>query len=393
MKKAFLSILVLLVTISLVACGKKTTKDTNSMTLKDMSVEHDEKFGGVFIHITIDDFNKLGYEFGDAIKITFSTGYTLEDIPYYNGYYVDMGDPLLVGYPGYPYIRAGFNNGEDMWKEAGLQTELLTAPKNMWLQSGLNEKSTATVELVEKAKYLPIQNARDIHYSDEQGDLSNEEFANFRCVKVGNMLDNMLYRSASPCDNQHKRAAVTDALIKNVGVNFIVNLSDNAEELVKHIEKDDFNSPHFKSLYDNNNVIPLSMNMVFKSKEFSDKLVSGLTAMVEHTGPYLVHCVEGKDRTGYVVMVISALAGASYQELVDDYMITYANYYGITEELDKERYDVIKEKNIDVMLEYIVAGKGDIKTANYEECCTAYLKRIGMDESKITELKTILTGK
>ena len=52
--------------------------------------------------------------------------------------------------------------------------------------------------------------------------------------------------------------------------------------------------------------------------------------MTEHSGPCLIHCVEGKDRTGFVCALMLALAGASAQEIIDDYMITYYNYYGIT---------------------------------------------------------------
>lgn len=360
--------------------------------VKDQRVEHDEKFGGVYICITIDDFNALGYEFGDSVKITFSTGYVLEDIPYYNGYYVDMGEPLLVGYPGYPYIRAGFNNGKDMWEDAGLFKAMLTAPGDLWVTANASEGCTATVELNEKGKYLAIQRARDIHYSDEQGDKTDAEFANFRAVNVGNLKENVLYRSASPCDNQHKRAAVSDRLIAAAGVNFIVNLADDENELQSHIARSDFNSPHFLSLYSAGKVIPLSMNMVYNSAEFSEKLVRGLTAMAESDGPYLVHCVEGKDRTGYVCMVIEALAGASYQEMVDDYMVTYANYYGITKAGDKERYDVIKEKNIDIFLAYLAGDGADIERADYSVAATNYLKRLGMAEAKIEQLKARISN-
>ena len=65
---------------------------------------HETKFGGVYFDITIEDFNALGFAFGDSVDVAFSNGKTLNDLPYYNGYYVDMGEPLLVGYPGYPYL-------------------------------------------------------------------------------------------------------------------------------------------------------------------------------------------------------------------------------------------------------------------------------------------------
>ena len=285
-----------------------------------------------------------------------------------------MGEPLLVGYPGYPYIRAGYNNGKDMFEYAKLQSS-----------------DTAKVTLVQKGKYLAEQNAMDIHYSDEQGDRSDEVFANFREVNVGNLKDNTLYRSASPCDNQHKRAEQSDRLIKEAGVNFIINLADKATDLAVHAQKisaGEYNCPHFLSLYNQNKVVPLSMNMAYKSDGFSQKLAEGLTAAANNPGPYLVHCVEGKDRTGFVCMVIEALAGATYDEMVADYMITYDNYYGINLTSDPDKYQIIKEKNIDTMLRYVTGDNGvDIKTADYAQYCKAYLLKIGMTQSAIDALE------
>lgn len=338
-------------------------------------IEHETKFGGVYIKITIDDFNALGFDFGDSLNITFSNGFELRDLPYYNGFYVDMGEPLLVGYPGYPYIRAGYNNGEDLY-----------------IKAGLSETDTASIELEEKAKYLDLQESLDITYSDEQGDQPDEVFANFRSVNVGKLKKDILYRSASPADNQHKRAAVADRLAAEAGVAYIINLSDDAEELAAHIEADDFDSPYFLSLYNQNKVIPLSMNMAFKGEAFSQKLVDGLTAASKEEGPYLVHCVEGKDRTGFVCMVIEALAGASYQEMVDDYMVTYDNYYSINQDSVPTKYRIIKEKYIDTMLRY-VAGFGsadDIETADFAHCAREYLLAIGMAEADIDALTSRL---
>ena len=310
----------------------------------------------------------------------------------------------MVGYPGYPYIKVCRNYGDDLWTEGNI-----------------NENITATVSLNKAKKYLDIKEASDIKYTDTQGDIPDIVFANFRSVNVGKMKENILYRSASPIDNSHNRAAVTDKLMKEAKVNYEVDLSDSDEELIEHMAKSDFNSPYFKTLYDKKNVIALNMNMQIKDnpklqgtslikneissnlmvklqmKEltFGEKLVQGLKAMSEHDGPYLIHCVEGKDRTGYVVMVLSALSGATYQEMVDDYMITYDNYYGINLNTDKSKYDTIKNRNIDMFLRFISDNDGnlnaDLTNINYEEAITKYLLKIGMKQEDINKLKTKLT--
>lgn len=363
-------LLMLATTLGLFACKDKTP------TLGKTAIEHETKFGGVYIKITIDDFNAMGFAFGDSLNVTFSNGFELKDLPYYNGFYVDMGEPLLVGYPGYPYIRAGYNNGEDMYVKAAL-----------------TDSDTATITLAEKGKYLDVQQSLDIHYTDEQGDRSDVVFANFRAVNVGNLRQNVLYRSASPADNQHNRAAVADRLAAAAGVQYIINLSDDEAELAAHLAADDFNSPHCKSLYNQGKVIALSMNMAFKSDVFSQKLVQGLTSASLAEGPYLVHCVEGKDRTGFVCAVMEALAGATYQEIVADYMVTYDNYYGINQTTEPTKYRIIKEKYIDVMLRYITGdGDVDITTADYAQYAHQYLLSIGMAEADLNALTSRLAN-
>ena len=367
----FLCLILLCLVGTAAACTGKGALSTGKTP-----IQHEEKFGGVYIEITIDDFNTLGFAFGDSVKIEFSSGFTLEDIPYYNGFYVDMGEPLLVGYPGYPYIRAGYNNGEDMYEKANL-----------------SPNDTAVITLVKKGKYLEEQNALDIHYSDEQGDRSDVVFANFRAVNVGNLKQNILYRSASPVDNQHKRATAADRLAAQAGIGFIINLSDNAEELASHIGAEDFQSPYALSLYNQGKIIPLSMSMAYKSETFSQKLVQGLTAASHADGPYLVHCVEGKDRTGFVCMVLEALAGATYREIVDDYMITYDNYYSINQTSEPSKYNIIKEKYIDVMLKYVTGdGNVDITTADYNRYAREYLLSIGMSVADIDALQNRLVN-
>ncbi len=86
------------------------------------------------------------------------------------------------------------------------------------------------------------------------------------------------------------------------------------------------------------------------------KLVESDIIDLAFEGPYYIHCQEGKDRTGFVCIVIEALCGASYQKLVDDYMYKYYNYYKITKDTDSLRYNVIKERNVDTMLRFLVGG-------------------------------------
>ena len=374
MKKIFSLILALLLCFAaLTSCCKAEKPE-----LKSSAVTHETKFGGVYFDKTIEEFNALGFEYGDSVNIAFSNGKTLEDIPYYNGYYVDIGEAVLVAYPGYPYIDAMINYGDDLY-----------------LALELDENCTADITLCERGKYLAVQEARDIQYSDEQGEQSDIVFANFRAVNMGDLKKDVLYRSASPCNDEHNRASVTDRLAAEAKIGFMLNLSDNESDILGFIAAETFDSPYFLSLFTSGKVAPLGLSANFKSESFGEKLAQGLEAVAQSEGPVLIHCVEGKDRTGYVLMLLEALCGATYGEIVDDYMLTYDNYYGINKTSDPERYDIIKEKNLDVMISYMTGTPAEdgFENVDLAKSARALLIKTGMTEDSVNRLYSRLTGK
>ncbi len=382
MKKLSLRVLTVLLSIGLTVsvfggCADRADHADPSAkpTASDFAIIHETEFGGIYIETAIDDFNALGFAYGDSVDVSFSNGYRMPDLPYYNGYYTQTGEPLVVAYPGYPYVKVCINNGDDLWKIAAI-----------------DENTTVTVSLNEQGKYRDLQNARDIHYTDERNDYESDGiFANFRSIGVSTMKENFVYRSASPCDNQHNRASFVNKLIEQAGVKYIVNLADNEEKIQGYLSDENFECDYFRSLYENGNVLALAMNMNFGSDEFRRKAARGLTAMTEHDGPFLVHCTEGKDRTGFLCMLLEALSGAEYREIVNDYMITYDNYYGINEKDEKEKYDIIVENVLDPMIRSIVGDDSvDITAADLSGYAGDYLLSGGMSAEQISALKAAI---
>ena len=409
LKKIIALLLVVFTLFSFAGCGKiepepvpesdpdpvePEPNEETVLEVTDLATIHETEFGGVYLQMTIDEFNSKGFKYGDSVDVTFSNGYKLEDIPYYNGYYVDAGEALLIAYPGYDYIKAAINYGDDLWERAGLKSGLLEAEeKKLWTLAALDEHSTATVTLRESGKYLDNQEARDIHYSDDRNKFpSDEVFANFRNMTVGDLRTGAVYRSASPCDNQHNRATYVNDLIREAGVGAILNLSDNDEKIEKYIADENFSCQYFLDLYQSGSVVPIALNMNYLSGEFAEKIANGFIELSEKEGPYLVHCTEGKDRTGFVCMIIEALAGADYQEIVDDYMLTYDNYYEINQARDPSKYKTIKEKNIDAMLSFIVYDGSDITSADLSFYAREYLKDAGMTDEQIDSFLDRITA-
>ncbi len=371
MKKRGAAILlaVLTVIMTLSACGSKTVKQT-------YNVLQDSKYDSVFLNVSIDDFLASGFHFGDSCDISFSNGLTFEDIPLFSGYYVRTGMPLIVGYPGYEYISVTRNN------------------QGLWTDAGLTENDTAVVTLREAGKYLNEQEALSQSYSNDKDEYRDDiQFANFRALSGGSLKEGFLYRGASPVDNQKNRAASANALLEKNGIRFILDLADSEEEYLGYRKESGFSSFYAAALYDEGSTALLGMSSSYGSEAFKQKLTGGFRKMLSAEGPIYIHCLEGKDRTGFVCFLLESLAGASYEEMLSDYMKTYENYYGITKEDDPDKYNAVASLYFDAFAAYLHGTEDcdELASADYSQDAVDYLLDAGMTADEIGALRILIT--
>ena len=259
--------------------------------------------------------------------------------------------------------------------------------------------TTDNVVLGKEKNWDSIKKAKEslnLKYSKKREDfVSDEVFANFRNLKVGRIKENILYRGASPIENSYNRAKYANALIKNVNIKYDVDLSDNNKKVEKNAKKRKLDSDYFLSLYKDNKVSLLNMTTDFKDEKNYIKAVKGLTEMAKSDGPYYVHCVEGKHRTGFFCILIEAINGATYEEMVDDFMITFSNYNGITKENNENAYEIIKSYYVDEMLRTISGINDynvDLSSFEWESITKKFLIKNGMSEADLNLLCEKLTN-
>ena len=381
--KRILILLMIMVGMTLSACsagmaGKNNNAaDDRVLSTGTIGVEEDKEYGNVYVEMGIDEFNALGFSYGDSVNVRFSNGYMMEDIPYYTGYFNPAKEPLVVAYPGEKKIIIAIEYG------------------SLWTEAGLSDDDTVEISLASSGKWTDIQKIMSTGYVDDREAYESDEvFANFRSVNTGRLKENILFRSASPCDNRFNRATYADRLAEAAGIRTIVDLADDKEEIEGYIGSEDFDSPYFCSLYEKGAVIPVNLTVDFTSDDFKTKLGEAFRTMTTMEGPYLLHCLEGKDRTGFVLALLEALTGASYDEMAADYMLSFSNYYGIDRQSDKKAYDMVLNNNFDPMLRYIagVGKKDDIRAADYESGAEAYLINCGMTGEEIRALKEKISG-
>ena len=134
--------------------------------------------------------------------------------------------------------------------------------------------------------------------------------------------------------------------------------------------------------------------MNYKSDEFANKVVEVLKAISENEGPYYIHCTEGKDRAGFVCMIIDCLAAANYDEICDDYMKSYEYNFNITKENTPDKYDVIKGETLDDMLRYIAGPDLEnipLDGIDFVNVAGRYCDSHGMTDSDFDALYSKLT--
>lgn len=371
MKKLLKILTIIILIFSIFACSKKEEVQDDVLTVKDLNISQHNDTGGIYLEVTIEEFNNLGFSYGDSVDISFSNGYLLEDIPYYSENFLISDYPFLMGKEGNDYI------------------EVCDAHQsNMWNLASVNKGDATTIKLNSKHKYLQTQIVYNINYEDERELFESDEvFANFRSINTSNIKENIIYRSASPIDNIRNRATYVDALIKEAGINFVLNLSNSDNEIQALIYTKDFNSPYYASLFENKNVLSIPISLDYTDNDTKTKIADALIEMLEHDGPYLIHDLEGKDRTGFVCMLLEALMGASYDEIVNDYMTTYDNYYYINQTQDNFRYKTIVEDLLNPMISDLVKGCTDIKKADLSNLAYRYLLQAGMTSGQIDALK------
>ncbi len=347
-------------------CGRP-----KEITAENLGLIEYEEFGNAYIDLSIDQFNELGFEFGDSVNLHFDNGRRFDDVPYYSGYFTPIGDMLVCGYPGSPYPIIARNCG------------------SVWEELELTENTTVTVILNERGKYKATQELCAVSCSDNREDYESDiAFANFREVTGGNVKPRAFWRSASPCDNKYGRAPYADRLARDTGVNFVLNLSDTPEEYEELRNTPGFDSPYYDLLCREGKVLLMGLGANYRAEKFTKTVASALLTMTKHEGPVLIHSVEGKDRTGFVCALLLALADASAQDIIDDYMITYDNYFGITQADTPEKYDAMAVNAEDFILFLCGAEKGDdLNGLDVKAGAENYLRAGGLSKKQIARIE------
>ena len=392
-KKVFVIALALMALVLCVAAAPQTGADAGYVPNIEATILEISKYGNIVLSISPDSMRELGYEPADLILVRI--GSAEMEMPIGTSYSdADSGEPICCwktsASKGVEEVVLAINGG-NLTETMGIAEyeKIEEDPGFTWHPiEDLELPIPVSISMVQKQGYAEEYQMHQLggtrsNKRADYAELSDEEYANFRAVETSGMGVGTLYRSSSPVRPAYNRNAEADAALQNALICTVMNMADSEEAMKAYPA---YNLTHYSDC----DIIALDMKIDFAAEEFRAALADGFRYLAAHEGPYLIHCHEGKDRTGFACGILECLMGASAGEVVEDYMISYYNFYGIGP--DSEQYEWIAQSNIKASLSDAfgidaIDGDGVDLAAEAE----AYLLEIGMSEEEIDTLKARLS--
>ena len=348
--------------------------DSNSLhlTLKEDGITS----GKIYLNYPADSF-LIRFEIGDIVTVAINGYDTLEMPVAESSSDVPIAGFLVAAIKGSDQLVLTAHN-------AKLASVLRITAENAPIQVSISMKEKGGyllgLDIMHNTQYMGS-------YAENYPDLSVEEFANFREVHTTGMGEHKLYRSSSPIYLYLGRNYYADSLAQAAGVTTFINLADSESSAYS-------NKGYETTYYSTQNIIFLGVPPEFFSEIFKVGLVIGFRYMIEHEGPYLVHCTYGMDRTGFMIAVLEALMGATTEEIQDDYAKTFSNYFTVINgkqvALNEQQIDFFKAvvlRNLKAVYHAEGVNISDTRNADWVTATEKYLEKLGMTQEEISALK------
>ena len=338
------------------------------------------KHGNLILYMYGADLFNKGFEHGDIVEIAIDE--KKWEVPLCTNYSdVDNGEAVLRATGETDGVVLAINMG-DFATTAGIAQKTATQEDPGYRWDYLMESSVqVTITMKEEGGYREEWLIRQLVRTDERTDyahLTDEAFANFRVIGTTGMGKDVLYRSSSPINPELGRNTYADKAARDAGIITVVNLADpsNTYEGTEN------------TYYSTCKVTYVNLGMDFLSEATLNGLAEGMRFIINNDGPYLIHCNEGKDRAGFVSALLECLMGATMDEVIDDYMVTYYNYYGVEE--GSEKYNAVVNNNLIKVLN-TTFKVDDVYKANLAEEAESFLvEDAGLTADEVATLKVKL---
>lgn len=219
----------------------------------------------------------------------------------------------------------------------------------------------------------------------------SENVANFRPVRTGRIGYGVIYRGHSPIDPRYKniRCRCADDLAWEVEVKTVINLNQDEAE-VRDTVYNECPESYYRFVFDRGDVSAVRIEGRDScERSFIEGIAAHMLFIIEHEPPFLIHCRMGKDRAGFVIALLQALEGTSYNQIGEEYAISFRNYYGVEKGTYMDQYNITDGSNTFLLM---MQGTGGNIYLNDDgtlcrKAAKSYLARAGLSELEIEALQ------
>lgn len=387
--RKFITYAALVAIFLLSACSDNETGTKETATISGRIVEVNS-YGQPIPSFTPAEMKEAGFDYADLMNVKIGDSIYLTDIPYISSF----NEMAILSLAYVDYNAKGDDYGFGM----------LNGDFHYYV--GGNIGDTVVFTLSKKNGYKKTYDLmKSIYPTEQRANETAEQYANFRMVTTTGIAPGVLYRSSNPlnCAKNPGRYKVVDSLARTVGIKTEIDLADTPDNVNQYISTDGYASTYCPQLFKEGRTIACGMMANTFNDDFKQRLGKAIKFMIANEPPYLIHCNEGKDRCGFVSMVLEAFAGASIEELQRDYMVTMLNFYQIPDggESYKLRQTLSINRmiwllcNEDALNNYtaIKWDKIDLKALEptLQKSVKEYFKSCGLTDEECTALHKILT--
>ena len=328
------------------------------------SVIEIDEFGDAVLEARQTDFS-----YGDSVSIVFSGGYSISEIPFYPDFFGKINDVIMCDYY------------DDHLVIGGISFDFCEA-------ENIKAGERVTITLDERGKYLDLFHAYNIGSADDGWEgQSEDQFINARPLTGGSIREGIVYRSASPFVGT--KTELAGKYLEKHQIRCVLDLADTEEELSQCEALPDYT----ENLIQSGSVICLPLGIDFTDEETYSTINRGIHEMLSHEGPYLIQCQLGRDRTAILASLFQGLCGAEYEEIVNDYMLSYYNLYHINMDPSSLQYSLFKDKLVGQLKDMYGMEEEQLEKANYEILARGYFTKCGLANEEIDRLRNLLEGK
>ncbi len=381
-------LLVITMALSLSACGNPktaaapSTSEAENQISKTYPIREISAFGNLVLDCSQEQMRADGFDVGDLITLEY------EDIsltlPITTDYVYDVTNTGALVWYGERRPSFGINSG-NFAVDYGFVSDTVT--------TDTFAGKTCSVTMAEKGARKEYLVNIELHMTNNRQDYDSDmEYANIYPVAGGTLQEGRIYRGSSLFNTETNRTEAAQKVVEELQIRNVIDLTMSPEEAGQKAQQGAWEtSPYVADLLNGDHIQFFSTGINYKAG-FDRDMADAFRTLMHLEPPVYLNCQMGRDRTGMASILLMATAGASYEEIRDNFMQTYYNYYKIKP--GDAAYEAMEDGIFTIMMKILtkVENPSTLTPEELTSAAAAYLKNGGFTDDEFAALQAYLNA-